>query len=375
MSEDGKSVDQLIDELICEIQNQTAASSKKYDIPMEDIVSSSSASVGDIPKNAAQEDSNQEEPQSDGAEKSAEIQKAAVTDEDANEEINTQDSDKSLKAADEPSYEEEPRSAEASLSPASQNAELAENRRKAVANFELAPDIENKRLRDFDPAADDYESVRDAKAVMKDLDMRLVSSKTKLIVTSFITAIIAVIMYFPAVRELTEGVSETAFLIINTVLAALLVIVNASAVFGGIGSVFRLKADIDSPVAFSGLAVLVTNALYLFFPDSYAQTAFPLSALLFGTALIFNDVSKSVLIRRIKDNFYLVANDKEKYAVNLVDGENCEKLTNGHITDGPIACRKKTVNLLGFLNNSFSDDPVSRLYRVLTYVILAVAAV
>lgn len=244
-----------------------------------------------------------------------------------------------------------------------------EMRRQKIAQFEIQKNVENKRQGDFSGNHDDYESVADSHAVSNDLAERIVGAKRVLTFSAVVFAFAMAINILPFVKNLIVSYSDTAFLIVNIIFALLLIIVNYSTVFGGLFSFLRLKADIDSPLSVTSILILAGNVIALFGEGVYSESAFAGATAVLGGAFVMNNFAKLMLVRRIRTNFNLVANDKKKYAVTDISCDDALALTDGRNSQ-MIAFRKPTVNLLNFLNNSFSDDPVSRMYRVLTYVIV-----
>lgn len=245
-------------------------------------------------------------------------------------------------------------------------------RKKKVAEFELQKNVENKRAGSFSGNRDDYESVMDAKPVSDDLNARFNSAKNIMTLSIVLFFISFAVNLLPFVTELIVSYSQTALLIVNTLLVVCAAAVNYSTVLGGFYSFIRFKADIDSPLAVASAATVGAH-IALFLGDAqYVGTYFTGISAVLCAAFAVNNFAKLMLIRRIRTNFNLVANDRRKYAVTEIHGDEAARLTDSKV-NGVIAFRKPTINLLNFLNNSFSDDPVSRMYRVMSYFLVLVS--
>ncbi len=248
-----------------------------------------------------------------------------------------------------------------------------EARKERVARFEMQKNVENKRNTEFSGNHDDYESVDDTKAVSEDLTARFNYAKRVMTFSAVFFIFALAVNLLPFVKELLLSYSQNALLITNTALVLILIIINYGTVFGGLFSFFKFKADIDSPLSLTSLIVLAANITYFFSDANYSVQAFAGVCSALGGAFVLNNFAKLMLIKRIRTNFNLVANDKKKYAVTAVCGQDALDLTDNRF-DKMVAFRKPTVNLLNFLNNSFSDDPVSRMYRVMSYIMIIAAA-
>ncbi|MBQ8533409.1 MAG: hypothetical protein IJ462_01085 [Clostridia bacterium] len=248
-----------------------------------------------------------------------------------------------------------------------------EARKKRVAEFEMQKNVENKRHTEFSGNHDDYESVADSKAVSDDLTARFNYAKRVMTFSAVFFILALAVNLLPFVKDLLLSYSQNALLITNTVFVLILIIINYGTVFGGLFSFFRFKADIDSPLSLASLIVLSADITYFFSDTNYSTQYFAGACAALGGAFVLNNFAKLMLIKRIRTNFNLVANEKKKYAVTAISGQDTLDLTDNR-SDKMVAFRKPTVNLLNFLNNSFSDDPVSRMYRVMTYIMLVAAA-
>ncbi len=152
--------------------------------------------------------------------------------------------------------------------------------------------------------------------------------------------------------------------------AALLVgmlCLNNTMIGAGLKSLFKGRADSDSPSAVCGVIGLVyTVAQFAALSDVAAGSALFLSAAA-GLGVLAGAVGRQVQIMRISRNFSFVAGTKHtNYAAMFIDDEKTAmEIGKPADIDGipPIVYYRKAPFLTRFLENSYSFDPADRVMR------------
>ena len=251
--------------------------------------------------------------------------------------------------------------------------QLREARSKRVQNFVLSGQEEdnepeeNPEVTDDMVAIDDYESIDDAPVIRMDLMARRRSVGLRLGITLLIEAILLLLSahtlffsdFFSSV--LTMPIK----LILNAVLTALVVLINASTVFGGLGGLFRLNVDLDTGAAVSMLAALLHNVIMLCVTDAFVASGLYVYNAAAVLALVCNLWGKWSMISRIEHNFELVGNENpKKAAVLLENSKEAEEIGHGiSIGESLVCCDRDTVTIARYLDHSYVQDPADESAR------------
>lgn len=216
---------------------------------------------------------------------------------------------------------------------------------------------------------DDYETPADAASVRADLRARGRRLKARALPTLVLT-----LLLFLLASPLLEGfraANLTLYLILCITLTCLAALINLNTM-RGLGSLFCLRPDMDTPAALAVVGVLAHSLLML--ATGNAADAPQLGGLA-AMALLFNGVGKMTLLARIRRNFELVADEDEKRAVLLLD----DPALTGPLADGSvigealICARRRTVHPQNFLRHSYCPDPYERVVMKLSFAALALA--
>ena len=250
---------------------------------------------------------------------------------------------------------------------------LEESRQKKVKNFVIhgseeevpAKEVpvmeEPDELEDDEGVIDDYETVADASFVRLDLIARRRSVGWRMMATAVLFLMLLGLSLMSSLHVGPLGQPEGARVLLGATagLSLVAMLVNASAVFGGFASLFRLQVDLDTAVAIGMLVTFLHACIMFFFPEAFAASGSVLFNAAAVSALLFNGLGKLQMITRISDNFALVGNEDPKYALAYVEEEqDAQELGRGLTVGVPEVCyQKEIVNLKGYLNHSFAQDP------------------
>ena len=232
---------------------------------------------------------------------------------------------------------------------------------------EMPPEPEEYEAEEID----DYETTADAASVRADLKARSRRLKARALPTLVIT-----LLLFLLASPLLDGFKAanlTVYLILSIALTCAAALINLNAM-RGLGSLFSLRPDMDTPAALAVVGVLAHSLIML--ATGNAADAPQLGGLA-AMALLFNGVGKMTLLSRIRRNFELVADEDEKQAVLLLDDPDLTgPLADGSVIGEALICaRRKTVHPQNFLRHSYCPDPYERVVMKISFAALALAVV
>ena len=244
---------------------------------------------------------------------------------------------------------------------------------------------------DDDSELDDYTSADDKESVIR--DMRLI--KTGLIIRFLlmlcvfgVSAYLAVSVTNPLLTLPPILHPETHlrnFMIANTVVAGVGALICSNIVGGGLLSLLKLKADCDTLPSMATIATIAQGVCFIVRPDLLKMTMETISeseytittavSLFFPVAMLilaFNIVGKIMVILRIQNNFKMVASDRSKYSVNMMEHKGLLKewTKNLDMEDYLVAYPVKTRFLSKFLEYSYSTDYAESMSAILAPVSL-----
>ncbi len=249
-------------------------------------------------------------------------------------------------------------------------------------SYDVYPESE-----DYDDSElDDYDSSEDKGSVIH--DMRLI--KMGLIVRLLLMAIVFGLSTYLAVSMTNPALNLPSFIhpesklryfmIANTLVAALGMLICSNTVGGGLLALLKLKADSDTLPAMATIASLVQGVCFIVKPDllnmdisTVSSTEYTITtavSLFFPVAmmiLFFNLVGKLMTVLRIQKNFKLVASDRSKYSVNMMENKGLLKewTENLDMEDYLVAYPVKTRFLSRFLEYSYSKDHADNMSAIL----------
>lgn len=252
-------------------------------------------------------------------------------------------------------------------------AEFRENRKKKVEKFVLFgeeeedndPEPVNETETEEVKIIEDFNDYSESTAIIKDLSGIKASLTLRLIVLSALTLISAYIelgnrLNIPMLEIFNRDIQPLSYLIVSALVFVAAVVVSAPAVFGGVASLFRLKADGDALLAVSALGSAV-QYIALFSSPLYISTA-KNTVCIYGfiaiLGMLLNAVGKLLIIKRVRLNFRFVSGGYEKYAVTMPESEKINTFVKEQF-DAPyagVAVPKRTDFIGNFLSYSFRED-------------------
>ncbi|HIW74296.1 MAG TPA: hypothetical protein H9684_08220 [Firmicutes bacterium] len=264
-------------------------------------------------------------------------------------------------------------------------ARLQEQRRKKVENFKFHTSFKlSGEEEENDPAEEpevfeddeleDYGSYEETEAVRSELAYRRRMGWLQLSLTGVIAGLLLGVSAVMGLFELPL-LNATLLVSLNLFLLGVAALVNHRAVGGGLASLFRMRADADSAVGVTVLAVLLHTAAQFFNLGEVSAGRAILLAPVAALGLFLNALGRQMLLLRISRNFQFVSYRGEKYAARLVDDSRAAvEIGRSAVALGePVVCYlEKTGFLTDFLKNSYEGDAADRPLRV--YVPVALAA-
>lgn len=266
--------------------------------------------------------------------------------------------------------------------------DLAESRRKKVQQFVLSGTEQEETgavtpptvYADAEP--EEYETYADAKRIRADLVTRLRSQRKSMWLTLLLTVLMTLLAVLAPMDRLPDALSPDgnpgAYLAVTAILFVCAVLLNATAVLGGLKSLFLLRPDIDSPLGLCGLLTLAQLVLFPIFPETFEAQSVQLLCGAFGAALVLGGWGKCALLRRILKNFRCIANKREKTFLSTIPNENdAISLTKGMFAGAPvITYDRRAIDLKSYLRYAYAGTPADGVpEKSLWFLIPAAAAV
>lgn len=264
--------------------------------------------------------------------------------------------------------------------------EFRENRKKKIETFVLfgeeeeddEPEFETEKTEDL-KTIEDFNDYSESTAIIKDLSGIKAGLSLRFIVLLFLSIISAYIelgskIGIPILDIFDKAVQPVSYLIVSALIFLAAVIVSAPAVFGGINSLFKLKADGDSLLSVSVLGCIV-QYIFLFTSPMYIATARN-SVYVYGfiaiIGLLFNTIGKLMIIKRVRLNFRFVSGGYEKCAIIIPETEKLENYVKEEFDSSyaTVAVPRKTDFIGGFLSYSYKEDASDNLSKFLSPILL-----
>ncbi len=250
-----------------------------------------------------------------------------------------------------------------------------------------ASEEDDSDLEDYSSSADKESVIRDMKLIKTGLIIRFllmlvvfgVSLYLALSATDPLLALPSVIHPESQLRN---------FMIANTAVAALGALICSNTVGGGLISLLKLKADCDALPSMAVIATLAQGVCFIVKPDLLQMTLTTLSdseytittavSLFFPVAmliLLFNLIGKIMIVLRIQNNFKMVASDRSKYSINMMENKGLLKewCANLDMEEYLVAYPVKTRFLSKFLEYSYSEDYAESMSAILAPVSILAA--
>ncbi len=258
--------------------------------------------------------------------------------------------------------------------------EFVKRRREVIEQFEVDPDAlppEEPIEKEDD---EDYHGIEDAESMR--LDFLLRSRQMKIAhITTVILALISTVFTvctLPCVAVFNMDEIAEVYLSINLVIMLIAIIFNGKTVFGSISVL--LKKNNANGTAGASLGLLtgfVINALLFIFISDFANAGLPLFNFLYLWAFSFALVGEKANVERVRNNFELVANEKEKTTVSVISGNRDAQDIASNLTIGVpgVAITQKGIQLKKFLYHSLAQDEGDMASHIMSYVFLPLAII
>ncbi|MCQ4023042.1 hypothetical protein [Ruminococcus sp. zg-924] len=235
-----------------------------------------------------------------------------------------------------------------------------------------------------DQVIEDYDKPSDARAIRAEInyDNRKVSFRCiTLTILFLITLAFYVIQrYFPTALTQNMPNADIMTCLISLILLIIGAVLCHSTVIGGLKPLIAFKGNSDTAVAVAVVGCLVQGIVSFFEPQAFFSGGMHLYAILAIVALLFNNLGKLCIVRRIKDNFKFASSPNRKYAARIYDNEEVsQQMIDGTNAEKPVvALQSRTKFLKGFLRFSYMPDPSERaasFMAPITTVIAVLAAI
>ncbi|MEG1887262.1 MAG: hypothetical protein RR177_03970, partial [Oscillospiraceae bacterium] len=208
---------------------------------------------------------------------------------------------------------------------------------------------------------DDSNNIRDYTCIddAADINLELKSCRRRLLGRIFPTALITALLIalnLPFAAPVVANFSDI-WGVIQLGALVLAAIINLNTMKGIVG-IFKATPDMDSMIACGTLAVFIQSALSVFlFSGAYNQ----LTAVA-CLALLFAGIGKLLIVSRIINGFKSIATTTKKSAIFIASDpiSNAAMGRGGVLGDALVCVGKKTVNVSGFINNSYRPSPYER---------------
>ncbi|MBP1581255.1 MAG: hypothetical protein J6A26_02495 [Oscillospiraceae bacterium] len=259
---------------------------------------------------------------------------------------------------------------------------------------EAVPEQNSENSYEDDSELDDYSGAADKESVIRDMKMIKAGLLIRLLL---MLAVFGVSLYLaisatdPRLTLPTLIQPETQlrnFMIANTVVAAIGALICSNVVGGGLIALLKLKADCDTLPSMAVIATLAQGICFIVRPDLLNMTLDTVSSteytitmavsLFFPVAmliLLFALVGKIMVVLRIQNNFKMVASDRSKYSINMLENKGLLKewTKNLDMEDYLVAYPVKTRFLSKFLEYSYSEDYAEQMSTILAPVSILAA--
>lgn len=222
---------------------------------------------------------------------------------------------------------------------------------------------------DLDEAISDFESIEDAQEIKKKLKKQSSTLSVKMLFT-FLLSILPILTSLPFLAPLREMYAQT-FIIAVTAITAVAALINID-IFKSFALVSK-KAAYDLSLSLCTIAS-IGYGIYATLTESYFAEQFAAVSVL---GMLFSLIGKKSNVKRILKNFQKISNTEEKFALSLIDETKGSYAIAQNAVEGEalIAVGKKTVNILGYLKNSYSKNPFGKANNTLSVIGIVVSLI
>ena|GEM_PF-6715321 len=221
------------------------------------------------------------------------------------------------------------------------------------------------------PNVEEYTCIDDAEAVRDNLS----TTRSSLIMRFCFTGVMLAFLCFSSLSVLEPlKITGNVAAVLNFAVMAVTIIINRNTVrslFGILSS--GINSDVPPSVALCVGTVI--SGVSIFVP------ALQNVSLLYPAVMmpmLFNTVGKLSMVRRIINNFLIVANNYPKKVLFLKeellsDKDEAYRISAVAVDDALVCAQRKTINSMNFLNHSYSGDPAARVFKLYTPISIALA--
>lgn len=217
-----------------------------------------------------------------------------------------------------------------------------------------------------DQVIEDYDKPSDARAIRAEInyDNRKVSFRCITLAVIFLITLVFYIIqrYFPTVLTHNIPNADIMTCLISLILLIISAVLCHSTFIGGLKPLIAFKGNSDTAVAVAVVGCLAQGVVSFFEPQAFFSGGMHLYAILAIAALLFNNLGKLCIVRRIKDNFRFVSSPNRKYAARIYENEEVsQQMIDKTNAEKPVvALQSRTRFLKGFLKFSYMPDPSER---------------
>ncbi len=290
--------------------------------------------------------------------------------------------------------EEEEEPEETPVDKIKQANELAQKKKRKIANFILedmgsdTEELERSQLYDEDEEEeeteepidlDDENVIRDRLSrASKGLMSRLLILLLLFAATLFIAIANKLMLNLGGLSNIIiYRISPDNYLYTHLTIGILSFAACSSVISNGLSRLIKLRPDGDTLCALAHVSALAAMVPYLmaveFVQRGFSHVYLSVSLL----ALIFNTLSKLFTVKTAQKNFaFTSADDKAKFFVALCEGDGAEQLAKGAVTGIPfVASMRKTEMLCDFILSTYCEDISDRVSRKIALVTLPAAII
>ena len=221
-------------------------------------------------------------------------------------------------------------------------------------------------------AIEDYTGIADRQKILGDL----VHSKNLFVLKTLLSLFALIISLIVTISPIAKSLGTTAINVMDFSVCVFVALTNFN-VISGIFSLFGKKVKTSLPAALSLFSTTIFSLLNLILKENFAG----FSAVAALTLFSYNFANKRFYSKTIK-NFKLIADEKIKNAVSIIQNKGATKTIVGKSIDGSalICYGGETTNLHNFLKYTYCKNPISdkiqklSIVSVLIGILLAIAA-
>lgn len=220
-------------------------------------------------------------------------------------------------------------------------------------------DIEEEAME----TVEDYQRPEDGSSIMFEIN----SNIRKLFMRSVFMTIIAILSvaltltksFAPSFIEGLSKASDVIYCLINLTLILVSTLICHVTVTNGLIPLTRIKGNSDTGLAVAAVATIIQSIVALFYPAFFLPGYLNFFTAFVTVGFLLNTIGKLLIVRRVKENFIYITDNKPKYAAKIYNDENiAKKMMRGTVVGSPIIAYQHETNFLSnFLKISYTPDP------------------